>query len=212
VENAEKHGYFNRSDDKKDLIIMPLKECGSFNIRFRVPSRTASRLIRKGEAVKAQYTLTQICNFIREAVLINQISKQQDLFDTLSKTERPQNHIEYRRAKKKLSKRDMRPKKVDRRGRTLSYKRMAEHISCSRSKAKRLAKSLIARGTLLMQHNYEETHLNIDEFDKEIRKQYSKFANRGFLVLMGGMVMVQIANSYSILRDVIRFIPKRKIA
>lgn len=212
IEAGIKAGYFKRSENGGDLIATQLKEYGAFNVRIRRPGYTASRLTRRGNPIKAQFSLTQICNFIREAKFINHISIQQDLFDTLSKTERPQHPDEFRRATKKLSKHDMQAKNVDWNGRTLSYKRMAEHLSCSPSKAKHLVKKLAASGVIAIQHTFEETGMHINEFSMEIRKQYSKFINRGFLVLKNGFVVTQIANTYSLLQNYVRYLPKRKFA
>lgn len=214
IEAGLKHGYFKRRGN--DLIAMPIKERGAFNVLMNIKSRTAKvqlqRWSKSQDEIRAPFTLTQICNFIREAVLIYQISKQEDLFDTLLMTKQPKSHIEYKKAMARFKKLKMRSRRIAENGRTMSYKRMTELMCCSKSKAKRISKGLIARGSISRQLNFEETGLDIDEYGKELRKEQSKYLGRGFMVKHDGKVCVQVANSYSVLREVVWYLPKPKTA
>lgn len=204
-------GFFRMSEDGKDLIANSLKEYGAYNFLFALPKLSASRLLKRGKALKAHYTLTQICNFIREAVIINHISKQQNLFYTLSKTQNPKDLAEYRKAKSILRKYSMRHGVVERKGRMISYNRMADTISCSRSTAKRLVKGLVARKTLSMQLNYEESGFNYEQFGKKLQYEYNEYSKRNFLITMDGKVLFQLSNSYTVIRtDIIRFLRQPK--
>lgn len=147
---------------------------------------------------------------LRGAVLYNHIAKQNDLRDTIRLARDPKRGElkPMRRARARLRKKgvcvdDRSANEVVR----LSYAKVAAMLKVSRTKAKATVKRLRDKGLVKRVLQFEETGLHIDEFSKELQKGYSKYANRGFMVLCDGMVCLQLANAYLLCGDsLVRFV------
>lgn len=163
---------------------------------------------KRGDDVRCPYTLTQLCNFIRQAVLLYHISKQTVVYDTITLATRPGKRTpqpKYKAAKKRVENWGMRKPKLRKRADRLSYARMSELAGCSKSKAKSLVKTLVVGGIINKTENYEKTQWNINEYSKMLRDGYAASGGRGFLVRHDGKVMLRLANSYSLNKAVMKY-------
>lgn len=195
--------------DGNRIVVGKINARGEYNILLKVRLKSAMR--QTGE-ISAPYTVTQMCNLIRKAALINHISKQSNLFDTLrlATQPRPSETELMKKAKRKLSKRNMQAGNIVSDGQKLSYKRMSVIMGCSASLAKKLVKFLVRIGVLEKQLNFEDSGLHIDQFSKAIQNGYRQSGGRGFMVRRDGQVMLQCSNSYSINDAPIRYLKNRK--
>lgn len=164
---------------------------------------------KRGKDVRCPYTLTQLCNFIRQAVLLYHISKQVVVYDTITTaTRKPTSsklRSKHKAAQKRVESWGMRKPKLREKADRLSYARMSELAGCSKSKAKSLVKSLIGDGVINKTENYERTRWRIDEYSKMLRDGYAASGNRGFLVRHDGKVMLRLANSYTLNKTVAKY-------
>ena len=144
-------------------------------------------------------TITKMCDQLRGAVLYNHLAKQNDLRDTIRLARDPESGDlnAMKRARAKLRKKAM---CVNNRSASevvrLSYARVASLLNVSKTKAKATIKRLRDKGLVRRVLQFEETGMNLEQFSKEIQKEYSKYADRGFMVMCNGMVCLQLANAY----------------
>lgn len=194
--------------DGGNLRAVNIKALDSYNIRLVFTKHHYSG--KRGDDVRCPYTLTQLCNFIRQAVLLYHISKQAVVYDTITTaTQKPtcsKQRTKQKAAAGRVSGWGMRKPKLRKRADRLSYARMSELAGCSKSKAKSLVKSLVGGGIINKTENYEETGLRIDEYSKMLRDGYASSGNRGFLVRHDGKVMLRLANSYSLNRSAVKYV------
>lgn len=163
---------------------------------------------KRGDDVRCPYTLTQLCNFIRQAVLLYHISKQAVVYDTITLATHPGKRTpqpKHKAAKKRVENWGMRKPKLRKKADRLSHARMSELACCSKSKAKSLVKTLVVGGIINKTENYEKTRWNIDEYSKMLRDGYAASGGRGFLVRHDGKVMLRLANSYSLKKAVVKY-------
>lgn len=187
-----------------------IKALDAYNVKM-----TLNHLYYRGKRhgdVRCPYTLTQLCNFIRQAVLLFHISKQAVVYDTLTITLRPPKGSSQERRKnaaKRVEGWGMRTPKLKRKADRLSYARMSELTTCSMSKAKSLIKNLVDHDLVIKTANYEKTKWHIDEYSKALRDNYAAFGGRGFIVRHDGKVMLQVANTYSLNRPFVKYVSSR---
>lgn len=165
---------------------------------------------KRGKDVRCPYTLTQLCNFIRQAVLLYHISKQAVVYDTITTATRKPTCSKQRTKQKVAAERaggwGMRKPKLRKKADRLSYARMSELAGCSKSKTKSLVKSLVSGGIINKTENYEKTRWHIDEYSRMLRDSYAASGGRGFLVRYDGKVMLRLANSYSLNKPVVKYV------
>lgn len=206
VNYALRKGWLIREGD--NIRAANIKALDSYNIRLVFTKHHYYG--KRSEDVRCPYTLTQLCNFIRQAVLLYHISKQVVVYDTITTATRQPTSSKLRSKHKAAQKRvedwGMRKPKPRKKADRLSYARMSELAGCSKSKAKSLVKSLVRGGVINKTENYEETGLHICEYSKMLRDGYATSGNRGFLVRHGGKVMLRLANSYSLNRSVVKYV------
>lgn len=185
-----------------------IKALDSYNIRLVFTKHHYYG--KRSEDVRSPYTLTQLCNFIRQAVLIYHISKQVVVYDTITTATRQptssKSRSRHKVAQKRVESWGMRKPKLRKKAGRLSYARMSELAGCSKSKAKSLVKSLIGGGVINKTENYEKTQWNVDEYSKMLRDGYAASGGRGFLVRRDGKVMLRLANSYSLNRPIVKYV------
>lgn len=144
-------------------------------------------------------TLTQMGNLIREAVIYNHISKQNELADTIRLATNPEagEHKAHKKAKRRLLKKAMRVNSENAsRLVGLSYARISEIVNASRTKVKSIIKAMCRKGLISVTHRFEEAGITIGQFTKELQTRYAQHAP-GFMILMDGLVHIQLANSYT---------------
>lgn len=206
VNYALRKGWLIREGD--NIKAANIKAFDSYNIRLVFTKHHYCG--KRGEDVRCPYTLTQLCNFIRQAVLLYHISKQVVVYDTITTATRQPTSSKLRSKHKAAQKRvegwGMRKPRLRKKADRLSYARMSELAGCSKSKAKSLVKSLVGSGVINKTENYEKTQWNIDEYSKMLRDDYAAYGNRGFLVRRDGKVMLRLANSYSLNRPVVKYV------
>lgn len=186
-----------------------IKAAGSYNTRLVFTKHYYTAKRTKADKIKAAYTLTQMCNFIRQAVILFHISKQAVVYDTITMATRPTKRTSqqtHKRAVKRAEDWGMCKPKLRRKANRLSYARMAQLASCSKSKAKSLVKTLVNDKVIDRRENYERTKYHIDDYCKAMRDDYARLGKRGFLVRRDGMVMLRLANSYSLNKPVVKFV------
>lgn len=147
----------------------------------------------------ANLTLTHMGNLIREAVIYNHISKQNELADTIRLATNPEagEHKAHRKAKRRLLKKAMRVNSANAsRLVGLSYARICALVNASRTKVKSIIKAMCRKGLISVTHRFEEAGIAIGQFTKDLQTQYAQHAP-GFMVLMDGLVHIQLANSYT---------------
>ena len=206
VNYALRKGWLIREGD--NIRAARIKALGNYNIRLVFTKHHYYG--KRGDDVRCPYTLTQLCNFIRQAVLLYHISKQVVVYDTITTATRQpassKSRSKYKAAQKRVEGWGMRKPKLRKRADRLSYARMSELAGCSKSKAKSLVKSLVVGGIINKTENYEKTKLYIDEYSKMLRDGYAASGGRGFLVRHDGKVMLRLANSYSLNRPVVKYV------
>lgn len=189
IEEGIRHGVFVR--DGKGLRASRIKTKRQHCVPLDIPTTDI-----KGEC---PIGIAKMCDQLRGAVLYNHIAKQNDLRDTIRLARDPKRGElkPMRRAKARLRKKGV---CVNNRSANevvrLSYAKVASMLNVSKTKAKAIIKRLRDKGLVKRVLQFEETGLHIDEFSKELQKGYSKYANRGFMVLCDGMVCLQLANAY----------------
>lgn len=203
---ALRKGWLMREGD--NIRAASIKALDSYNVRFVFTKHHYHG--KRGNDVRCPYTLTQLCNFIRQAVLLCHISKQVVVYDTITTATRQSASSKQRAkniaAKKRVEGWGMRKPKLRKKADRLSYARMSELASCSKSKTKSLVKSLVSGGIINKTENYEKTKWHIDEYSKMLRDGYAASGNRGFLVRHDGKVMLRLANSYTLNKPVVKYV------
>lgn len=200
VEEGIRLGFFVR--DGKGLRAARIKTKRQHCVPLDIPTTD-----KKGEC---PIGIAKMRDQLRGAVLYNHIAKQNDLRDTIRLARDPMRGElkSMRRAKARLRKKgvcvdDRSANEVVR----LSYAKVASMLNVSKTKAKTIIKRLREKGLVKRVLQFEETGLHINEFSKELQEGYSKYANRGFMVLCDGMVCLQLANAYLLNGDsLVRFI------
>lgn len=201
---ALRKGWLIREGD--NIRAANIKAIDSYNIRLVFTKHHYYG--KRGEDVRCPYTLTQLCNFIRQAVLLYHISKQAVVYDTITLATHPGKRTpqsEHRAAKKRVESWGMRKPKLRKKADRLSYARMSELAGCSKSKAKSLVKTLVGGGVINKTENYEKTRWSIEEYSKTLRDGYAASGGRGFLVRRDDKVMLRLANSYTLNKPVVKY-------
>lgn len=211
ISYALRKGWLAREGD--NIKASSIKAFDNYNIRLVFSKHFYCG--KRDDDVRCHYTLTQLCNFIRQAVLLFHISKQAVVYDTITTATRPgkrTSQAKYKAAKKRVEGWGMRKPRLRKKADLLSYARMSELAGCSRSKTKSLVKSLVGDGIVSKTENYERTKWHIDEYSKALRDGYAASGGRGFIVRHDGRVMLRLANSYSLNKPIVKYVAKSKTA
>lgn len=201
---ALRKGWLIREGD--NIRAARIKASDSYNIRL-VFDKCFHRG-RRGNDVRCPYTMTRLCDHLRQAVLLYHISKQAVVYDTITLATHPGRRTsqqKHKAAKKRAENWGMRKPKLRKKADKLSYARMSQIAGCSKSKAKSLVKSLVSGGVINKTENYEKTKWHIDEYSKILRDNYAASGGRGFIVRRDGKVMLRFANSYSLNKAVVKY-------
>lgn len=202
---ALRKGWLVREGD--NIRATSIKAIDSYNVKLVFAGHYHKG--KRGDNVRCPYTLTKLCDFIREAVVLCHISKQAVVYDTLTLATCPgkrTSQSKFRKAKERAERWGMRKLNLRKKADRLSYARMSEIAGCSKSKAKSLIKTLVKGGVVNKTENYEETKWHIDDYSKELRDNYAACGGRGFIVRHDGKIMLRLANSYSLNRPVVKYV------
>ncbi|MDE6329205.1 MAG: hypothetical protein K2L83_00670 [Muribaculaceae bacterium] len=144
-------------------------------------------------------TLSQMCNILREALTYNHISKIDDLRDTiqLAHNPKPGEMQKCKRARRRLAKHGMPATESElKKSLRMSYRRCAELLCVSLTKAKSIIKRLRLAGIISRTLQFEETAIPIGQFSRRMQREYARHGNRGYLVVNNATVCIQLANAY----------------
>ncbi len=204
---ALKQGWLKRKGNT--LAAGSIKAVGGYNVKMVFTRHFYTGRRQKSDEIKAAYTLTQMCNFIRQAVILFHISKQAVVYDTITMATHPPKRTPqqvHRGAERRAVGWGMCRPKLKRKANRLSYARMSELASCSKSKAKALVKALVDDNVIDRHENYGRTKFDIRDYCRAMRDDYARLGKRGFIVRHDGKVMLRLANSYSLNRPVVKFV------
>lgn len=214
---ALRKGWLVREGD--NIRATAIKATDSYNVKL-VFTKHYYKNSKRGDDIRCPYTMTDLCNFIREAVLLHHISKQAVVYDTITTATRPSKRTPQAK-NKAASKRavgwGMRKPKLRKNADRLSYARMSELAGCSKTKAKSLVRSLVNGGVINKTENFEKTKININDFRNEVggfdfdkfKDFYTNYTNngqRGFIVKRDGQIMLRVANSYTLNRPIVKYV------
>ena len=120
---ALRKGWLIREGD--NIHAANIKALDSYNIRLVFTKHHYYG--KRGDDIRCPYTLTQLCNFIRQAVLLYHISKQAVVYDTITTATRQPTSSKLRSKHKAAQKRveswGMRKPKLRKKADRLSYAR-----------------------------------------------------------------------------------------
>lgn len=209
VDYALNAGWLVRRGDKL-VAALKLKQPNSFNIKLCFTRHFYAGKRSRHDEILAPYTLTQLCNIIRQGVLLFHISKQSMVYDTITMATHPSK--KQSRAMKGALKRikgwGMREPKLKRKANRLSYARMSEVAGCSKTKSKSLVKELVAGSVIDKRENYRPTSIDVRDYainGSYMHEAHDEARKSGHLVYHEGKVCVRLANSYTIKRNPIKF-------
>lgn len=203
VEAALRCGYLRR--DGEALVACRLRGADGLNYCVGVERRT----VGVSGVCRAPMSLTQACDIIRGAAIACHVARQQNLFDTLELATVPEGRggwLRMKSARRKLGRLGMRAEDVDGSGRRLSYASMMERAGCSRSKARLVARGLVAQGVLRAEECWEATGLDARELDGEFVARWRRSGLGGFPLRRGGSVQVRRANEYFVAEGAVRWL------
>lgn len=168
--------------------------------------------------VRAPYKLTELCDIIRQAILMFHISKQCYVYDTLTMATHPKRGQvrQMKRARKRSEGWGMCKQKLQRKGRRLSYARMSELAVCSSTKAKTLVKSMVCAGLVRKEENYKRTDISLRHYRNDrgayLRALHFELGKPGCIVCHDGAVCIRFANSYTLRKPMVKYIYQGKTA
>lgn len=101
MKNGIKHGYLRR--DGSSITACPIKSEKQYHFHQDFEALTAKRTEHEreeGDEVECKYKLKEMIDLIREAVLLNHISKQSKCADTIKSLQAPKTSKELKKAKR----------------------------------------------------------------------------------------------------------------
>lgn len=207
LKSALGHGYMRREGN--DIIANRLYKRKDYVYPLQIE-------IIRGK--KCPFRFTQLRRIIREVVIENHISKQEDFCNTIECSVNPTAHKPYVRAKRRIKR--MCKKEIAENTDRLSNRRIMEIANLRRSTAKSIMREMVKSKTLSKTPNIENTdidiekHLGIDHTEPYFRKKvyhwsyvFADSIGQGFPVLQWKMidemnyrlmVNIQYANSYKV--------------
>lgn len=154
---------------------------------------------------KCGMKMADIQNFIRKAVLLNHIRKQNKCVDTYRMMENPTNISQYKRAVRKIQ--SMPQKHFV--SRELTNRRIGEVLNVKRYKASRLINTLVNEDMVKREYRNVRTSIDPEDFKRTTLKWYRDHGFRGYLFGYRGYVYMHVSNIYSYNSTVIRFLSSR---
>lgn len=207
LKSALEHGYVRQEGN--DII------ANNLNNRLDYVYPLQIEMIRNK---KCPFKFTQLRRIIREVVIENHISKQEDFGNTLECSVNPQSHKQYVKAKRRIKRMCHKPiaENTDR----LSNRRVMEIANLKRSTAKNIMRGLVKSKRLTKTMNIENTDFDVQshlgmQYTEPYFKSCAKHCiyeiadsiDKGFPILRWRwlderncrlMVDIQYANSYKV--------------
>lgn len=166
----------------------------------------------KASDVRAPYKLTELCDVIREAVVMFHISKQCEVYDTVTMATHPAKGQarDMRAARKRMRRWGMCEPRLQVEARRLSYARMAELTVCSKTKAKSLMRHMVRAGLVRKEENFKPTDISIRHYRHDrgayLRALHFELGKPGCVVCHDGAVCIRLANSYTLRKPMVKYI------
>ncbi|HBG40948.1 MAG TPA: hypothetical protein DDW85_06000 [Porphyromonadaceae bacterium] len=149
------------------------------------------------------YSLKEVIKMIQESILLNHVRKQSFLVDAVKKAREPKNSRERVYGRRVLD----RMPHIKEAFEGLSNKRIMNITNTKRYTAKKLIKSLVSKGKVLMNHIIVDTEIRPERFSTDAARFDRLNGNVGYLLFDAkrNMIVCQLANSYKYNCDEIRF-------
>lgn len=175
--NGIKYGHLKR--EGSTIIANSLKSEKSYHFHSDFESLTASRTERgeKGE-VQCKYKLKDIIALIREAVLLNHISKQSECSDTINNLQDPKTQKQLKKAQKWQGR--MRLNK-DKSCERLSNKRIMEITHTSLYYSRKTIRSIVGKEWALKREVIIPTSIRPEDFMRSANLYFKKNNISGYL-------------------------------
>ena len=206
---ALKRGWLVREGN--NLRATCIKQLDAHNVRF-VLNKTYYGKKRTGD-IRCPFNITQLCDLIRQSILLHHITKQAVVYDTIKKATHPKYGTStktIKRARKRACNWGMCKPSLREGADRLSYARISQIAGCSATKAKSLVKELVNEGFIVKQENYLSTPWSEKDYSQELVNNYALYGECGYLVLRDGKVFAQLANTYYMNRCVVKYIATDK--
>jgi len=179
-------------------------------LRIRATNRYKHNFILIFEADKT-YSVSNVMDMVRSCVLANKIKSQAYIADTVQKAENPRNMREFRLAKKRLKRLEAKQSYTNngiKRNYTgenngFSYSAVMKATNTKRYKAKKLIRGLVIRGVVLSKEVIKPTLIQAEEYSRNFAHYFNECGVSGRLFVKDGNVMLQLANVYDYVGDII---------
>lgn len=177
IRNGIKYGYLRREGDM--IVANSLKSEKSYHFHKDFEALTASRteMDEDGE-IQCKYKLNDIIALIREAVLLNHISKQSECTDTINTLQNPKTNKQLKKAKKWQGR--MRLNK-DKSCERLSNKRIMDITRTSLYYSRKLIRSIVGKKWALKREVIIPTDIRPEDFIRSANKYFKENNISGYL-------------------------------
>ena len=177
IKNGIQYGYLRREGGT--IIAASLKTEKSYHFHNDFKALTASRTKKdEKDEVQCQYKLKDIIALIREAVLLNHISKQSECSDTINTLQNPKTLKSLKRAKKWQGR--MRLCK-DKACEGLSNRRIMDITHTSLYHSKKLIRSIVKKHWVLKREAIIATDIDPKDFIRSVNKWFKENNIKGYL-------------------------------
>lgn len=178
--------------------------------KIRATNRYKHNFILNFEADKT-YSVSHVMDMVRSCVLANKIKLQAYIADTVQKAESPNNMREMRLGKKRLKRLEAQQSYTNNgikrnyagENNGFSYYAVMRATNTKRYKAKKLIHGLVIKGVVLAKEVIESTLIPIEEFDRNFAHYFKECGFAGRLFAKNGIVMLQLANRYEYIGQII---------
>ena len=192
INNSIKYGYVVRIGN--NLKALPVKEENAFNIKLRFECKTFSRS-------EERYSLNEIMDIIRDSVFLNHIKKQNACENTFRLTDNPKTCKGFKAAQKRIKRMSHTSKAFV----GLSMTKIANLLSVSKWKARKLLSKLLSCGFIEKIERSIKVPFNPSELSNRLREWFQESGYFGYLYRGKDGVYCRVSNSYSYNCDVIQW-------
>lgn len=177
IKNGITYGYLRREGCA--LIANSIKSEKSYHFHKDFEALTASRTkTNENDEVQCKYKLKDIIALIREAVLLNHISKQSECSDTINTLQDPKTNKQLKKAKKWQGR--MRLNK-DKSCERLSNKRIMDITCTSLYHSRKLIRSIAAKKWVLKREVIVPTSIRPEDFTRSANIYFKENNISGYL-------------------------------
>ncbi len=177
IKNGIKYGYLRREGNI--IIANSLKSEKSYHFHNDFKALTASRAkTDEKDGVQCQYKLKDIIALIREAVLLNHISKQSECSDTINTLENPKTLKSLKKAKKWQGRmRLLKDKACER----LSNRRIMDITHTSLYHSRNIIRSIVSKKWALKHEAIIPTDIDPKNFIRSVNDWFKENGIHGYL-------------------------------